>query len=75
MKLYISFGTDPRHRHEIDGVVFDADCLAEIRCKDEAQGRAIAFAMFGPFWAFTYYEPRALEGVDDGTFKRGIIKL
>ena len=46
MKIYVTFGQV--HHHEIDGVVYDQDCVAEIEAPDFAAGRTIAFEAFGP---------------------------
>lgn len=53
MKIYISFGQI--HEHDVNGVTFDKDCLAEIECNNHEHGREIAFDLFGDKW-FTSYE-------------------
>lgn len=71
MKIYISFGQS--HRHEINGEVFDKDCLAEIECDSHSQGRETAFENFGAEF-FTSYESMELGGILRH-FHRGVIKL
>lgn len=69
MKVYISFGQD--HRHVIDGVVYDRNCLASIECSSHNEGRARAFELFGPVFCTSYDEkdlPRILP-----RFPRGVV--
>jgi len=56
MKTYITFGYN--HIHEINGVVFDKDCVAVIQTPgdDNSAGRIKAFEMFGPKFCFEYPE-------------------
>lgn len=51
MKLYVTFGQV--HRHVIDGIVFDKDCVAVIECNNEEHGRCIAFSKLDDKWCFT----------------------
>ena len=69
MKIYVSFGQ--AHHHEIDGVVYDRDCVAEIEALDFATGRKIAFEAFGPRFCTTYTE----KTLRMEFFRRGIIPL
>lgn len=58
-KTYVTFGS--AHRHEIGEEVFDKDCVAVIECEDEYEGRARAFALFGPKFCFEYHENKFTE--------------
>lgn len=44
MKIFITFGQD--HRHEIDGVVFDKDCVAVISAINGRVGFDKTFGLF-----------------------------
>lgn len=70
MEIYITFGQI--HRHEIDGQVFDKDCVAIIECNDYEHGRKIAFDAFGDKYCFSYetFERQKLK-----YFPRGFIRL
>lgn len=59
MKLYVSMGQV--HRHEINGKVIDKDSIAVINCTDYADGRRIAFELFGDKFCFTYSEEQLSE--------------
>lgn len=52
MKLYITLGQD--HRHEIEGKVYDKDCIAVVNCKDYKEGRKLAFEYFGDKFGTSY---------------------
>lgn len=52
MQLVITFGQD--HRHVIDGVVFDRNCVGLIECNNFAEGRQIAFSTFGTAFCTTH---------------------
>ena len=54
MKTYVTFGSD--HRHEINGVIFDKDCVAVIEGEDAGANREKAFELFGPEFCFEYPE-------------------
>jgi hypothetical protein len=54
MKTYVTFGQD--HRHEINGKVFDKDCVAVIEGADAVTNRLKAFELFGPKFCFEYPE-------------------
>ena len=69
MKVYVTFGS--AHYHEIDGVVYDRDCVAEIEALDFATGRKIASEVFGPRFCTTYTE----KTIKMEFFRRGIIPL
>jgi len=72
MELYITFGSI--HRHEINGKVYDRDCIAVIDCKNASHGRDLAHNFFGPKFATSYTEDQ-LD--DDMTrhFPRGLISV
>ncbi len=54
MKTYVTFGQT--HRHEIDGVMFDNDCVAVIEHEKKEEGRAKAVELFGLRFFTTYLE-------------------
>jgi len=73
MKIYVSFGQD--HRHEINGKVFDKDCIAIIEAPNYNAGRKRAFDLFDSkfCWIYTkedidlqrsYYFPRGIIPVE-----------
>lgn len=68
-KTYVTFGQD--HRHVINNVVYDKDCVAVIECHDELHGRELAFEHFGRKWCFEYHEK--IPNMQH--FPRGIIRL
>lgn len=65
---YVTFGQI--HRHEVNGVVFDKDCVALIKNLSSFQGRKLAFDVFGPKF-FTVYS----QAPDMTFFPRGLVKL
>jgi len=70
--LFITFGQE--HVHNINGVVFDKDCVGVIHCNNYSHGREIAFENFGDKFATTYSEDK----VDNDfmrRFDRGIIEV
>lgn len=71
MKLYVTFGQ--AHKHKIDKLIFDKDCVAVIKCDSYKEGRDRAFELFGPKFCFTYLEKEfKLEHMT--FFPRGFIK-
>lgn len=54
MKTYVTFGQG--HKHTINGVTFDANCVAVIESENAQTGRALAFELFGPKFCFEYPE-------------------
>ncbi|RKX64879.1 MAG: hypothetical protein DRP42_05695 [Tenericutes bacterium] len=67
--LHISFGQ--RDRHVIDGVVFDKDCIGDIRAHSYNESRCIAASFFGRKFCTTY-EP---ENTDISYYPRGVIPV
>jgi len=53
-KTYVTFGQG--HFHNIMGQIFDPNTVAVIPCSDKTEGRALAFAIFGPEFCFEYHE-------------------
>lgn len=51
---YVTFGQI--HRHVIDGIIFDKDCVAVIEASSRKQGREKAFEIFGRKFCFEYFE-------------------
>lgn len=72
-KTYVTFGQD--HCHEIDGVVFDKDCVAVIESSGPEEGRRLAFNSFGPKFCFEYPEGHFDFTSLDRFFPRGLINL
>ncbi len=70
MKTYFTFGQV--HRHEIDGTVFDKDCVAMIEAEDYEAARHIAYELFGAKWCFAYPESE-LDHINLSYYPRGII--
>lgn len=67
MKTYVTFGQI--HRHEINGKIFDKDCVAVVD-----GNRDEVFRLFGPKFCFEYPE----EHWDDSKMKyfpRGYIEV
>jgi hypothetical protein len=53
MLIYITFGQI--HKHNINGVIFDKNCVCVLNCSDYKEGREKAFKLFGDEF-FTTYE-------------------
>lgn len=68
--LYITFGQTHTHSH--NGITLDKDCVGIIHCKDESDGRKLAFEWFGDKFATTYTE---IDNNFAGFFPRGFIEL
>ena len=68
-ELFISFGQ--QHTHRVNNVTFDKDSIARIKCKDYADGRKIAFELFGDKFAFDYSKEEIEKSLH--FFPRGII--
>ncbi len=68
MKIYITFGQI--HIHKINHKTFDKDSVAVLDCKDHAQGREIAFNLFGDKFFTTYTDEPDIK-----YFPRGIIEV
>lgn len=69
-RSYITFGQD--HRHEVNGEIFDKDCVALI--EHETDPREVAFELFGREWSMEYPE-KYFDMASMKHFPRGIIKL
>lgn len=67
MKSYFTFGQ--AHRHEIDGIVFDKDCIAEV---EDDNPREVAFSLFGTKWCWQYTAEEIANKLH--FYPRGIIK-
>ena len=76
-KMYITFGQV--HVHSVNGRTFDKDCVACFDCENYADGRAIAFEIFGPKFHNSYFAISSLddEFTDDilKYFPRGVINV
>ena len=53
-KYYVTFGQV--HAHRVNDYTFDKDSVAVIQAEDFADGRKIAFELFGDKWGFFYTE-------------------
>jgi len=71
MLMYISFGQ--QHTHRVNGITFDCDSLALIKCADHAEGRERAFELFGPKF-MTDYREEDLDRIIEH-FPRGVIPV
>ena len=68
-KYYLTFGRD--HRHVVDGVVFDKDCVAEIEANDYGSARDMAFSKLGAKWCFMHEN---IDQVEMRFYPRGVIR-
>lgn len=77
MKQYVTFGQS--HCHRINGVTFDADCIAVFTAPDAISGRDKAFELFGLKFCMRYTEEEfdlaVLPSLDLGYFPRGTIRV
>ena len=64
--FYLSFGQG--HRHEIDGIQIDRDCLVRIYAANEHEARQIACVKFGEQWSRLYLNLPDLQ-----FYPRGIV--
>lgn len=53
-KHFVTFGQD--HTHRINGITFDADCVAEFEAPNTSAGRLKAFELFDRKFCFEYHE-------------------
>lgn len=74
-KTYVTFGQS--HRHEINGDVFDKDCVVVIEHGKKENGRELAFKYFGPKFCCEYSKQEFEHhvGPDMGFFPRGLVKV
>jgi hypothetical protein len=68
--FYVSFGQV--HRHEINGQIFDKDCICEIESFDLDTAQEDALRLFGPKFCMIY---RGEAELNMDFYPRGIIKL
>jgi len=54
MTTYVTFGQS--HRHEIDGEVYDKDCIAVIESDNRVEGRERAFKIFKAKFCMEYFD-------------------
>ena len=69
MTTYVTFGQS--HIHEINGTIFDKDCVAVISSDTALEGRKRAFELFGPKFCFEYFD----EVPEMRFFPRGLISV
>lgn len=70
-KFYFSFGQS--HRHEVNGQVFDKDCLVQIDSETYMTARRKMFEVFGDKWHRQYNESSLEEIL--GYYPRGVMSL
>tara|TARA_R110000744_G_C19351546_1_gene560492 strand:- start:335 stop:574 length:240 start_codon:yes stop_codon:yes gene_type:complete len=70
---YVTFGFD--HVHDVDGNIFDKDCVARISASSNKEGREKAFDAFGPTFCTSYHEDDWNEEEMMQWFPRGYIDL
>ena len=68
MKSYVTFGFD--HRHEINGIVYDKDCVAVVNGNREK-----VFELFGNKFSFEYPHDKFDFTMMDRYFPRGLIEV
>ena len=73
MNIYISFGQS--HTHRVDGVTFDCDVLARIKCETHKEGRERAFELFGAKFFTDYPEEKTYDEEFMSFFPRGILDV
>ena len=73
MRTYITFGQV--HRHVIDDVLFDKDCVALIESDSEDEGRKIAMSLFDSKWHNSYFREDELEPEIMQYYPRGPVKV
>lgn len=71
-KYFVTFGS--AHIHSVNGKTFDKDCICVIEAESYSEGREIAFAAFGPVYAF-FYEEQDWKAESTALFPRGFIDL
>ena len=54
MKTYVTFGWG--HQHTINGKHLHKNCVAVFEAKSAKEGRILAFKLFGPKFAFEYFD-------------------
>ena len=68
MQIYVTFGQV--HRHKVNGIIFDRNCVAVVEGKDYKAARAVAVEAFGIEFCTTY------DKMPDMSFyPRGCIEL
>jgi hypothetical protein len=72
IKTYVTFGFS--HRHEINGIVYDRNCVALITGNSEEENRAKAFELFDAKFCFTHREEDITTKLMS-YFPRGIIPI
>lgn len=70
MKTFVTFGQV--HRHEINGKVFDKDCVAVIHHELPEEGRKLAFKYFDRKFCFEYPEEH-FDALEMEWYPRGLI--
>lgn len=71
-KTYVTFGQS--HEHNIDGKIFDKNCVAAIEAETAAQGREKAFELFNAKFCFEYFD-KEFDMKNLHFFPRGIINV
>jgi len=72
MKTYVTFGQS--HKHEIEGTVFDKDCVGVITHEKDGEGSPLSFKIFGSkfccTWPEKYFDPEMMK-----YFPRGLVNV
>ena len=72
-KTYVTFGQ--AHTHRVNGITFDADCVAVIESEDYATGRARAFELFGEKFCTSYFDDDFDHDKMLSYFPRGLVSV
>lgn len=72
-KIYVTFGQT--HRHEIQGIVYDKDCVAVLEAKNHFEGRMLVNELFDGMFYTTYCEDTWDDDYRLAYFPRGYINL
>lgn len=71
-KHYVTFGQ--AHVHRINGVTYDADCVAVFEADTAVEGRAKAFELFGRKFCFEYHDLE-FDHTSMRFFPRGFVEV
>ena len=72
-KTYVTFGQV--HTHRVNGITFDADCVAVIESADYASGRERAVELFGPKFCTSYFDEEFEHDKMLSYFPRGLVPV
>ncbi len=72
-KTYVTFGHN--HVHVVNGQTYDKNCVAIIESEGPAEGREMAFRIFGTKFCFEYPEAHFDHTMMFNHFHRGFIPV